>query len=134
MANLASRFGIIARDKMGAEMVPILGAFGGASINLLFVNHFQAAARGHFIVRRLERKHGGQFVKTEYEKVLKNLEKGPDREGVEGNGLLKFEKECDNSTLCFVVKIRFENNRNRRFIIFDPQNGNNDQNQIPRYL
>ncbi len=73
MANLASRFGIIVTDKMAAEMVPILGAFGGASINLLFINHFQAAARGHFIVRRLERKYGGQLVKTEYEKVLKEL-------------------------------------------------------------
>jgi hypothetical protein len=71
MANLASRFGVIVTDKMAAEMVPILGALGGASINLLFINHFQAAARGHFIVRRLERKYGGERVKEEYEKVLK---------------------------------------------------------------
>ncbi len=73
MANLASRFGIIVTDKMAAEMVPVLGAFGGASINLLFINHFQAAARGHFIVRRLERKYGGEFVKREYERVLEEL-------------------------------------------------------------
>ncbi len=73
MANLASRFGVIVTDKMAAEMVPILGAFGGASINLLFINHFQAAARGHFIVRRLERKYGEEFVKKEYEKVLGEL-------------------------------------------------------------
>ena len=71
IANLASRFGVIVTDKMAAEMVPILGALGGASINLLFINHFQAAARGHFIVRRLERKYGGEFVKEEYEKVLR---------------------------------------------------------------
>jgi hypothetical protein len=76
MANLASRFGVIVTDKAAAEMVPILGALGGASINLLFISHFQAAAQGHFIVRRLERKYGGEFVKREYEKVLAELRDG----------------------------------------------------------
>jgi hypothetical protein len=57
-------------------MIPILGAVGGASINLLFINHFQAAARGHFTVRRLERKYGEELVKREYEKVLGELEHG----------------------------------------------------------
>jgi hypothetical protein len=70
MANLASRFGVIVTDKVAAEMIPILGAVGGASINLLFISHFQSAARGHFIVRRLERKYGQELVKREYEKVL----------------------------------------------------------------
>jgi len=76
MANLASRFGVIVTDKIAAEMVPILGALGGASINLLFINHFQAVARGHFIVRRLERKYGGEFVKKEYEKVIGRFKEG----------------------------------------------------------
>jgi hypothetical protein len=76
MANLASRFGVIVTDKMAAEMVPILGALGGASINLLFINHFQSTARGHFIVRRLEKKYGEEFVKREYEKVLGRLRDG----------------------------------------------------------
>jgi hypothetical protein len=76
MANLASRFGIIVTDKMATEMVPVVGALGGASINLLFINHFQAAARGHFIVRRLERKYGGEFIRKQYEAVLKGLREG----------------------------------------------------------
>jgi len=76
VANLASRFGVIVTDKMAAEMIPIFGALEGASINLLFINHFQAAARGHFIVRRLERKYGGEFVKKEYEKMLGELREG----------------------------------------------------------
>jgi len=76
MAKLASRFGVIVTDKMAAEMVPILGALGGASINLLFISHFQAAARGHFIVRRLERKYGGEFVKKVYEEMLEELRNG----------------------------------------------------------
>ena len=73
MANLASRFGVIVTDKVAAEMVPIFGAFGGASINLLFISHFQAAARGHFIVRRLERKYGEESVRKEYERVVEEL-------------------------------------------------------------
>jgi len=73
MANLASRLGVIVTDKIAAEMIPILGALGGASINLLFITHFQAVARGHFIVRRLERKYGGEFVRKEYEKMLQEI-------------------------------------------------------------
>lgn len=73
MANLASRMGVIVTDKMAAEMVPILGALGGALINLLFMIHFQAVARGHFIVRRLERKYGEDFIKKEYERMLGEL-------------------------------------------------------------
>ena len=76
IANLASRFGVIVTDKMAAEMIPVLGALGGASINLLFINHFQSAAKGHFIVRRLERKHGEELVKREYEKVLGEFRSG----------------------------------------------------------
>jgi hypothetical protein len=73
MANLASRFGVIVTDKIAAGMIPILGALGGASINLLFISHFQSAARGHFTVRRLERNYGQELVKREYEKVLEEL-------------------------------------------------------------
>jgi hypothetical protein len=73
MANLASRFGVVVTDKMAAEMVPILGALGGASINLIFIRHFQAAAMGHFIVRRLERKYGEASVKKEYERLVEEL-------------------------------------------------------------
>ncbi len=79
MANLASRLGVIVTDKVAAEMIPILGALGGASINLLFISHFQSAARGHFIVRRLERKYGEEIVKREYEKVLGELGHGVKR-------------------------------------------------------
>jgi hypothetical protein len=80
MANVASRFGVILTDKMAAEMVPVLGAIGGAAINLLFIRHFQASARGHFIVRRLERTYGAEPVKKEYEKFADKLGKGPRRE------------------------------------------------------
>jgi hypothetical protein len=76
LANVASRFGIIVTDKLAAEIIPIFGALGGASVNLVFINHLQAAAEGHFIVRRLERTYGGEWVRREYEKVLQQIKSG----------------------------------------------------------
>jgi len=39
---------------------------GGAVINTLFIEHFQTMARGHFMVRRLERVHGAEAVRLAY--------------------------------------------------------------------
>jgi hypothetical protein len=73
VARIASRFGVVVSEKAAAETVPIVGAAGGATINLLFINHFQAMARGHFIVRSLERTWGEAVVKKEYERIAKEL-------------------------------------------------------------
>jgi hypothetical protein len=40
------------------------------------MNHFQDVARGHFIVRRLERKYGVDIVKDEYQKLEQEEAKG----------------------------------------------------------
>ena len=48
------------------QALPIIGAAGGASINLLFIDHFQKVARGHFIVRRLERSYDPALIKSTY--------------------------------------------------------------------
>ena len=69
ITQVGSRFGIIVSEKVAAQAVPILGAAGGAIINFLFIDHFQDMARGHFIVRRLERTYGPEVVRAEYEKV-----------------------------------------------------------------
>ena len=69
VAQLASRFGAVVSQKVAAQAVPVIGALGGATINLLFVDHFQDVARGHFIVRRLERQYGKEEVQKEYEKI-----------------------------------------------------------------
>jgi hypothetical protein len=63
---IASRFGIVVSQKTAAQMVPILGAAGGALINTIFISHYQDMARGHFTVRRLERKYGPQAVREAY--------------------------------------------------------------------
>jgi hypothetical protein len=64
---IASRFGIVVSEKAAAQAIPILGAAGGALINTIFIGHYQDMARGHFIVRRLEKIHGGEPVRIAYE-------------------------------------------------------------------
>ena len=76
ITQLASRFGTVVSEKILAQGVPVIGALGGATINLLFVDHFQDVARGHFIVRRLERKYGKEEVQKQYMKILAEHNKG----------------------------------------------------------
>lgn len=67
--GIASRFGVVLSDKTAAQIVPGVGAASGAMLNLVFMRHFQDIARGHFIVRRLERAYGVEMIKTEYEDI-----------------------------------------------------------------
>lgn len=69
IALVASRFSIVVSEKAAAQAVPVLGAFGGAVINTLFIDHFQDMGKGHFIVRRLERAHGPRVVKRIYQEL-----------------------------------------------------------------
>ena len=69
ISQVASRFSIVVSEKAAAQAVPLVGAFGGAAINTLFIDHFQDMGRGHFIVRRLERLHGQEEVRRRYEEV-----------------------------------------------------------------
>jgi hypothetical protein len=67
--QIAERFSIQVSEKAAAQAVPAIGAAGGAIINTLFIDHFQDMARGHFIVRRLERKYGKEIVEETYKAV-----------------------------------------------------------------
>jgi hypothetical protein len=66
---IGSRFGVVVSEKAAAQAIPILGAAGGALINTIFIGHYQDMARGHFIVRRLEKIHGAEPVRLAYEKL-----------------------------------------------------------------
>lgn len=66
---VASRFSIPVTQKALAQAAPLIGAVSGAALNLVFISHFQDAARGHFIVRRLERKHGLDLVRAAYDSL-----------------------------------------------------------------
>ena len=66
IVQVAQRFSIQVTEKAAAQAIPLIGAAGGAAINALFIDHFQDMARGHFIVRRLERSYGVDKVREAY--------------------------------------------------------------------
>ena len=66
---VAARFGVVVSEQAAAKAIPIVGAAGGAAINVLFMNHFQDMARGHFIVKRLETKYGMEKVRELYQSI-----------------------------------------------------------------
>jgi len=69
LSEIVARFGVIASERLAATAVPVLGAAGGAAINVIFMNHFQRVAQGHFIIRRLERLYGPALIRREYEEL-----------------------------------------------------------------
>ncbi len=79
---ISSRFGAVVSEKVAAMAIPAIGAVGGALVNTIFIDHFQNMARGHFIVRRLERKYGTDVVKKEYEQSDKM--ESPAKVGIAG--------------------------------------------------
>ena len=73
IGQIASRFGVVVTEKLAAQAVPVLGALGGATVNVAFVDHFQTIAYGHFTLRRLERTYGLDLVRNEYERVRREF-------------------------------------------------------------
>lgn len=67
LEKIATRFGLVVQEKVALQLMPVIGAASGALINTVFMSHFQNAARGHFIVRRLEKTHGLDTVRQAYE-------------------------------------------------------------------
>ncbi len=66
VARIAQRFSVQVGEKLAAEFLPLIGAIGGATVNLVFIDHFQSMARGHFALRRLERAYGEEVVRSAY--------------------------------------------------------------------
>ncbi len=64
--KVAARFGVVVTEKVAAQAVPIVGAVAGATLNTMFTDYYQDVARGHFIVRRLERTYGYETVRAAY--------------------------------------------------------------------
>ena len=69
IAVIAARFQVQVSEKAAAMAIPIIGAIGGGGINLMFIDHFQTMSRGHFVVRRLDRKYGPELVRSTYESL-----------------------------------------------------------------
>lgn len=71
ITEISSRFGVVVSERAAAGAVPVLGALGGATVNALFMDHFQRLAQGHFTVRRLERQYGPQIIQHHYARFSK---------------------------------------------------------------
>jgi len=66
VGRIAQRLGTTVADKVAAQLVPLAGALGGATLNTLFIHHYQDTAWAHFTLRRLERMHGTSAVEDAY--------------------------------------------------------------------
>ena len=67
VSAVGSRFGVMISEEVAAKALPVIGAVGGGVINVIFMNHFQQMARGHFIILRLEKIYGQETVKEQYD-------------------------------------------------------------------
>lgn len=63
---VSKSLGINFSERSVAQAIPVIGALGGATLNAIFINHFQDMATGHFTVRRLERQYGVKAVREAY--------------------------------------------------------------------
>jgi hypothetical protein len=70
VSELANRFGVAVSERAAATALPIIGALGGAAVNIAFMSHFQQIAEAHFTVRRLERHYGGHPIRNLYTLLL----------------------------------------------------------------
>ena len=73
MAAVLPRFGVNVTWKFAGQAVPLAGAATGVLMNLAFTAHYQDKARGHFIIRRLERAHGQDAVRAAYDRMRERV-------------------------------------------------------------
>src|SRR5690606_15403410 len=69
ITQIAARLSVLINEKFMAQAVPVVGAFGGGTINFVFINHFQKMAKAHFTLRRLELKYGQESVQNVYNSI-----------------------------------------------------------------
>lgn len=72
LAPIVARFTAIVSQKLTFQGVAIIGAVGGAAVNLAFIEQYHGLARGHFTVRRLERVYGAEAVRAEYDQLSRS--------------------------------------------------------------
>ena len=68
-AKIGARYQTIIAAQTAAKAIPIAGAVTGALINVVFIDFFQDKARGHFIVKRLEKKYGEETIRQTYQAI-----------------------------------------------------------------
>ncbi len=73
LKTIAARFSIPVSEKIAAQSIPVIGAVGGASINLLFIRYFQEIAEAHFAVRCLEKKYTAEQIEKLFKQQANRL-------------------------------------------------------------
>jgi len=66
LAQLAGRFQSVVAQKFLMQVLPLAGAVGGGTLNVLFMDHFNNVAKYHFGIQKLEREYGKEAVKRLY--------------------------------------------------------------------
>ena len=69
LAPIVARFTAHVSQKVALQGMAVIGAVGGAAVNLAFIEQYYGLARGHFTVRRLERLYGADAVRAEYDRL-----------------------------------------------------------------
>ncbi len=69
VGEVTTRFSATVWERAAASAAPLIGAVGGAALNVVFANHFNEIAWSHFTIRRLERIYGEDFVRGHYRRL-----------------------------------------------------------------
>jgi hypothetical protein len=64
LTQAARGWGLALSEKLAAQAAPLIGAAGGVLVNTAFLTHYRTLARGHFVIRRLERTYGEAAVRA----------------------------------------------------------------------
>jgi hypothetical protein len=73
VGEVTTRFSATVWERAAASAAPLIGVLGGASLNVIFTNHFNAIAWSHFTIRRLERIYGEEIVRAHYGRISAGL-------------------------------------------------------------
>jgi hypothetical protein len=66
ISKISGSYETAVAEKLMAQTVPVIGAVGGATVNVLFTEHFNAVARYHFGLRNLQRRWGTEVIEAIY--------------------------------------------------------------------
>jgi hypothetical protein len=73
LVAVAPRFGVAVSQKALAQATPLIGAAVGAAVNPLFTRYYQQMAHVHFRLRRIERRHDADQVRSCLEQIVAAL-------------------------------------------------------------
>jgi hypothetical protein len=66
ITETAARYGVTVTEKVAMQFAPAVGALTGATLNHIFLDHYQSVAHAHFSIERLCLTYGESAVKEAY--------------------------------------------------------------------